>query len=684
MIATRFGFWKLGFVVWLVAGTTPRPVPASPLQMVGGKYTPDMAFPQYLHLWTENWGLRGEDGEPKPYASPSMPLGAYVHLFVRNDSTNPATIKDVKFAGASLTDAIAFSEKQVAGQFPASVQFSKLAAGEIGRLVANGEPVWWKVDPAAVPPREFAEIVIRLRRPFTNVTVEVVTEHGDCRTQILPEMSPRFESISFNQTLDTAYAYIRSPRNLQPAPAQLFFDGQDVTARAKILADNSVDVIPVVIQCAQPLKKGSLHFFQATFANGPSASATARVWSEDFVYGMWGYSKQGTTPQGRVDFFLGDLKRHQVNTVMYSYPSEVGDYLSGESGVEHSRVTGIRAMRTGPGKVLNPVHYFLMDEPDAHDFSVKQLPPGQRLGALGQDLVRTSRRFREADPGTPQLLNVDNTFKPENWYTYAQLPDVFCADPYFQEQQRIVWNDRPAWAASFVKPLYVLGVATICNWACAPKPLHIILNSVRHNLPSGGFRYATPEEKTVELFYALGAGTKSFSYWWYTPYGEYMGCGASEKEAVALWRQIGLLGAQVRTAGPLLTRSCPAVLPLRAPAKLWTRTLLSGNDTVVVLAVNDNIASDRLGTVVVPLPQTVVNLTLPNWLGRVRAFEITPEGLRDVSWRLSDSEILLDLGSTRIARMIVVTEDSALRAHLEELHRDQFAEHVASLLREAE
>src|ERR1035441_7414071 len=121
---------------------------------------------------------------------------------------------------------------------------------------------------------------------------------------------------------------------------------------------------------------------------------------------------------------------------------------------------------------------------------------------------------RELAPAPPHLLNLDNTYKPENWYMYAQLADVCCADPYFQEQQRIVWNERPAWAPSFIKPLYVLGAATICNSACAPKPLHIILNSVRHDTKGGPFRFATPPEKTVELFYALGAGTKSFSYWW--------------------------------------------------------------------------------------------------------------------------------------------------------------------------
>ena len=240
---------------------------------------------------------------------------------------------------------------------------------------------------------------------------------------------------------------------------------------------------------------------------------------------------------------------------------------------------------------------------------------------------------------------------------YAQLADVCCADPYYQEQQRIVWNERPAWASSFIKPLYVLGAATICNSACAPKPLHIILNSVRHDLTSGPFRFATPPEKTVELFYALGAGAKSFSYWWYTPYGEFYGCGATDEEAVALWRQIGLLGAQVRTAGPVLTRSCPALVPLKAPAKLWTRTLLAGTDTLVLLAVNENIANDRLGTVVVPLPKTSVTITPPAWLKAADGFEITPQGLRDADWKSDAGQLVLDLGQTEVARMVLLTAD---------------------------
>jgi hypothetical protein len=687
---------------------------ASALEIIGSAYRADVPFPQYLHLWSEGWSLRDQSGEPLQWASTNMPLGAYVHLYIHNTSSNAILITDVKLEGVSLKAAIAFGDKEVDRMVPASIHFSKLPKADLDRLIAAGEPVWWKVEPNTVAPGGYAEVTVRLRRqvqvPLTpalspsdgervadrtgegfanskrtrptlqTLALQVRAENTSWDARVSTAATPRFMGISFSPSLDTIFGYVQHPQRPGTAPVKVLLDGADVTTRSTLAADPSASVAPLVIHLAQPLQRASFRCLQAVYADGSSALAATRAWGDEPVYGMWGYINHGKTPKERVDYYLGDLQRHNINAVMESYGGEVGEYLSGETGIEHSRTTGIRAMRNKPGPVLNPVYYFLTDEPDAHDFAVSQLQPNQRLGSLAQDLVRRGEEFRRKDPAPPQMLNLDNTFKPENWYMYAQLPDVCCADPYYQEQQNIVWNDRPFWAPSFIRPLYVLGAATICNSACAPKPLHIILNCVQHKTKNGGFRFATPPEKTVELFYALGAGTKSFSYWWYTPYGEFYGCGADDKEAVVLWRQMGLLGAQVRTLGPVLSRSCPASVPLKAPAKLWTRCLLAGTDTLVLLAVNDDIANDRLGSVVVPLQKTHVTITQPAWLKAADAFEITPQGLEDVKWKNDAGHVSLDLGKTEVARMIVLTSDNGLRRQLDELYRTRFAANVAKLL----
>ncbi len=98
---------------------------------------------------------------------------------------------------------------------------------------------------------------------------------------------------------------------------------------------------------------------------------------------------------------------------------------------------------------------------------------------------------------------------------------------------------------------------------------------------------------------------------------------------------------------------------LKAPSKLWTGTLLAGTDTLVLLAVNENIAGDRLGTVVVPLPKTPVTITPPSWLRAADGFEITPQGVQAVTWKTDAGKLVLDLGKTEAARLIVLTSDKA-------------------------
>lgn len=652
-------------------------VSAAGLEVVGTAYRPDVPFPRFLTLWAENWALRDANGEPLQYPGKDAPGGGYLHIYLRNSSNRPVEITDLALESVSLTEAIAFlPERQVSGMSPASIRFSKLPEAEIKRLISAGEPVWWKADPWLVPPEGAAEVALRLRRaaptPAANLAVLAGGDRIDVKVPTT-RPSPRFAGISFSPDLQGACLHVRHTSR-DARPERVLVDGVDVTARSQILHDPALDVAVIAATFEQPAQRGSFHLFQVAYSDGSAALAGVRAWSDEFVYGMWGYINQGETPRERVDYYLTDMRRHHINALMQSYGGEVGQFLQSPEGVEYRARNGLRVMVNGPGKLPDPLYYFLTDEPDAHDYAVKELDPMSRLAALGQPLVRRAREFRQASPATPQLLNVDNTYKPDNWYTYGQLADVYCADPYYQEQQRIVWNDRPAWASAFVKPTYVLGVTTICQSACAPRPLHIILNSVRHDSPKGPFRFATPTEKRVEVFYALSAGAKGLSYWWYTPYGEFHGCGSSDPAGVALWTEIGRLGALTRTAGPLIVRSCPAETPVKSPLKLWTRTLLSGSDALLLLAVNENIASDRQGTVVVPLEKADLTLTPPAWLAVADVFEVSEQGVQDVAWRQEGTQLALSLGRVEVARMIVVTADRRLREVLARLHREDSAQ----------
>jgi hypothetical protein len=609
-------------------------------------------------------------------------LGGNLHLYVRNDGAGPASITDALVEGISLKEAIVFRPEPAADLRPASIFFSKLEPDQIGRLGAAGEPVWWHAQPDSIPPGGYGELVIRLRRHPESARVRLALK-GDAwsaSTEVpVTEEHPRIVSINFSPALDGFHLYARHPQAAQ-TPSRILLDGRDVTAGTAFGSARATGTALAVVRLDAPLEPGSFHLFEAVYADGSTATAALRAWHHEFIYGMWGYSRRGSTEEERVKLYLAELELHQINALMHSYGGEVAAYMRSEEGRAHCESIGMRAMATSPGNVPDPLCYFLMDEPDAQDYAVSELEPHQRLGSYGQTVVNWSRLLRDRDPGTPTLLNIDNTYKPNNWYMYGQLSDIYCADPYYPEMQRDILSKHPGWMWAHLKPTYVYGVGTICHSSGAPRPLHLILHSVRHDTPELPFRFPTPEEKRIEVFYALASGARRLSYWWYTPYGDLPGCGLDDPAARALWTEIGLVGAEVRTAGELIARSCPADLEIEASRLLWVRGLLAGLDAVVLLVVNDEIASDRVGMVYRPVGRAAVQVKLPEWLKPVDTFEITTTGISDVEWEHEDGRLAVNLGQVDLTRLVIASSDPKLRGRLQTLHERRFAANVKKLL----
>ncbi len=667
-------------LAWLAMGCAGRPA------AIGGEYRADRPFPEFMPMWREGWSWKDEAGQKVRYAYEGMPLGGYAFASFRNSTGAPLVVQDVLLQGVSLAQAVA-PEHTPKGEpddkYPSSLQFSKLSAEQIDRLVAAGEPVWWKVEPTSVAPGAIGQITVRLRR---NPKVAALTftvpslPAGDGRIAFCTAaQQPQFFSINFTREFDAVYAYLRHPGGKGIAPQRILLDGEDVTAACTIAADPAVDTVPVVIRPATPFKAGSWHAFQAVYADGTSARAGLRAWQPGLVYGMWGYSKVGKTEDENRKLFLEDMRVHNINTLMYSVPWEVRKFLRTPEGQEYSRQTEIRAMTNWAGDAVNAPFLFLSDEPDAGDYMSNMLAPYKRIGSLGQWLLARAEMFRREEPGTPVLLNVDNTFKPENWYTYGQLTDLPCADPYYQESvQSVLASDPTNWAA-YLKPTYVYGVGTIYQSAAAPKPTHLILHTCRLDIPSFPYRAPTPEEKRIEAYYAMAAGAKALSYWWYTPAGEYFGCGGTDPASRALWKELGLVGAELRSAEPVIIRSCPAAVPVEAPHLLWVRSLLAGDDALALIVVNDNFSSDRLGTVIYPVDKAVLKVQAPSWLKPSEAFELTSEGTRELPWRTEAGRVTLELGKVSVTRLILISGKPGLRERIQQRYEEKFAANVKTL-----
>ena len=678
---------RIGIVVLFQFGFDAHP--ALPLDLVDAVHHADTPFPEYMPLWREGWRWTDEHGQRVRYAD-RMSLGGYVQLYIHHHGSNSIRIEDVLVDDLSLMEGVASEKPNPArkGKFASGLAFSTLPPAEIDRLVQAGEPVWWKVDPNPVPPGGMAEITIRLRRMPQADTLKVGLKSRDTILSSVVKIGQersRIVGVSFTPTMDEAFVYVRHPERNAQAPKRVLVDGEDRTESALICYDPKLDTSLIAVRLAKPVRESEFYCFQAVDGDGSSATACIRAWEPIFRYGMWGIPKEGDTPDERARRYLARLHSHNINTLMSHYGSDVRSFVKSDEGRDLCAALGIRIMDHSHGTFDDPLYYYLPDEPDAHDFGSKSIAaPEKRLGSLAQWVLGVGDELRKKDPDTLLLCNVDNTYKPEQWYMYAQLPDVICADPYYPEQLRSVYRFDPQSLPAYTKPTYVYAVGDIYRIAGAPKPMHLILHTCRFDMEDFPFRAPTPQEKRVEVYYALAAGAKGISYWWYTPAkGRYFGCGGRAPEMEALLTEIGLLGAEAGTAGQLLCRGYPVDLPMQHTRRLWVRCLLAGPDAVVVLVVNDNIACDRFGFRSVPVENAQVSLTLPAWLSVNNVFEITSTGTHDVNWKAEKTGLRLDLGEVEVTRLIVASADEKLRDTLQSRYDRRFAVNVDRITRGA-
>lgn len=676
------------FLIALLAAQQQCCQAAGRLHAVAAQFVADTPYPQYTPGWYEGWPVEDANGRKVQYARPGMPVGGYLHAFFANRTKSAIRASDILLNGVSVTAGLGRSEDTSVDMHGASLRLSKLPRQKVSVLEEAGEPVWWKAEPHVVAPGAMGEIVVRLRRKpsVRDLRLEIQSSAGNLRLTADPGLeSPRFASITFSPECDEAFLYLRHPSGRGVRPSKLFLDGVDVTASCRFAVDRSVslthialDVTPSLSMMSSRLPMMSYHQFKAVYSDGTEAISGARAFGTEFVYGAWGSASRGTTPAEIAKDYLTDFRNHNINAHMGMYAGDSKPFMESDEGWDYLASIGMRQMATWQGNARNPVCYFLLDEPDAQDYNFDDLPPLQRLGMMGQPLVERMQELRDKDATTPILLNIDNTYKPDNWYTYARLADVPCADPYYTVPSGRVPMRTPEQIAFHIKPTYVAAVSEIFNRASEPKPMHIILFSTGDDTQQG--RFPTPEEKRMEVYYALGEGAKGLSFWWYTPGGG--GCGSAAPGAKALWREIGLLGAETRLVGAMVTRGCPIRLPATTSDPMWVRTVASGAETLLLFIVNDDVVCDRAGTAVRPVADARITVRLPSWLEAVDAFQVTSDGPADVTWQRRGDSVVIRLGELRVGAMVVVTADTDLRGVMGEQYRREFAERVQALERE--
>ena len=218
-----------GLAALVVLGLCVAAVGAE-LAVLGAYHRADEPFPQFERYWKEDANLpddpEGEQGVRE--VEHSELLGGSAHVFLRNDGREPLAIKDVLLDSMSLTESIAFSDQRNKRK-PASIFFANLTPRVRDRLIAAGEPVWWKADPREIPPGGTGQVVVRLRHKPQADSIRLDIRHARGTSNVtipIGQPQPRVAGIGFSPELNVVYLYFRHPAAPGRAPSSILLDGR--------------------------------------------------------------------------------------------------------------------------------------------------------------------------------------------------------------------------------------------------------------------------------------------------------------------------------------------------------------------------------------------------------------------------------------------------------------------------
>ncbi|MDH7602446.1 MAG: hypothetical protein QHI38_09915 [Armatimonadota bacterium] len=622
---------NLGFGIRIAAVTALALLPLNTLAaakwaVLGARWRPDANpfIAQQVwedYIWTEGWGY-----EEQFYPKYMRPAGS-LHIVLRNDSGKTDSIALVSFDGKPL-EKVSTSEKSL------------------------GEIVWYliespqlPVDPRRpddgdlnlqkdVPPGEWVSCTLRLRNPLTKpCTVGFRNGSGE---NVLVTVEPRvqtqrIESISFSPGIDTIYVYVRSLKGRAPRHARLRLDGKDVSSKITQGPLKSRLVL-VSAKLSPAWKYGSFHLVELE-AGSEKLVESVRAWDGYFCIGLFGTAdKEHVTA----------AKEKGINTYFWN----VSDILDQAEmcTIPHGASAEWKPRTAGSKKGV--LFLYNKDEPDAHDAaSGEKIPFPHRLGLNAQsEVIPAQRMQRRLLPTVPNLLLVDNTYKPLNYYVYGQIPDIFSTDPYVPLNGRQVD--------------YVYHALECARDASTPRPVVSVLWACSlGGKRKFGSNAPTPEEMRMMIYYAVGCGVKGIGYFIdmtkETGEGQFVGL----SDIKPLWEAVGQANREVAVLAPFLAIGCPAGA-YSVQNNVWTRTIMCGPDAAVIVLVNTRhyiaFETQRETSFHFPLKGVRATVELPPGFNSAIVEEVVDGMLKPIPHALGNNRLTLNLDSIDAARVFLV------------------------------
>jgi hypothetical protein len=670
----------LAFSLWPLAFSPTAPAAVT---IIGVQYRPDQLFPEFNCFW---------NASTYPTSCAAYVPGATVHVFLKNTGVAAVTMDDATLAGSSLKTII---KKSVAGSINPDMQNSIYfywddPPTEAPAIMAAGEPVWFRFDPPTIPPGGVAQAAVRLRSiPTTqSVSLAVVTDAGTVTTNIAVDANaPQVANIGYSEDLTKIYInWRRTPSGGgSAAPTSVWLDGTNVTAFTTTVGDTNMNFGASVISLPNAMPFFSYHVYQGVYADGKTATASQRAWTNKFIYATYSTFAAG----GGYDAadWLDEAADHGFNNVQFNL-GEMGSYMGTVGGRAHMQARGYGYTILDKTKLnpLDPDMWFLNDEPDTEEQNQSRTHCGTGLripcdsskyaGTLViKEAVGFAAELRDLRPNVPTVVNLDGGLQPQSWFTWGPALDILQSNNYYDVRLRDSYWFLPQRIPLYKQAKLSYAVARTGTAGASPNPFNHLLYSVKWKCTNPDncgthldetWPFPTPESKRFEIYYSLAGGSKGMGYWWFTGGSPSFGL-KRDAECAPLWKEMGLCGNEIKTARNIIVTSTPVDLPLAPSTNVWVRAAASGTDTLILYVVNDNYYSDQAGCHYTLVNNATVTASLPSWMqASPTAFEVTPGGLRDVNTQLNGNQLQVNLGTLRLTRMIILTTNPQLRTTVQQ------------------
>ena len=573
-------------------------------------------------------------------------LGSMVRIYIRNEG-EAASLKSISWGG-----------KQV----------DEHAAGP------DYQAIWWRLNPWQLEKGQEGEVAICLRRRLVEPTTFTIGLSNGA--EILPVIEPgdpplRIGSVGFATDLERVYLYVEKLSTNAPLPGQIYLDGHRLDSDVTWLSRDYVGgVIVAVLNPQSLLRRGEFHTFRVVTGEHVGA-ATLRAFTGLARFGVYGVPERLAAYAGNGLDNYSHFK--EMTKGMLDHGQRLGIKIVGHlnGGSLPEGTTGHPALYAWHG----------LDEPDAHDHSAgKDRPVALRLGTLARKVIGAAQRHAAADPATPTMLTLNNTFLPQNYFVYGQVADITNSDLYPIVQSRSVREvpERIDMLKRASAPRFLMYTYQ-CMWQELSNPdgpkQFMGLDALREaqdvelydrQRHRGFGRAPAAGEVRRMMLYGVGCGARAllgFTDSVHRAPGWVLSHGAWVLPEV--WEVMGRTSRSLRLVAPLVEISHPMLWARGGGEDLWVRTLVAGNDAALVIVVNEDYISAKTFT---QTPATNVKVTFRDlpWMKGHAIWKVSDGRFVTVLATRSTGALSWTVPKITDAEVYLVADDLTLAARLEE------------------